>query len=267
MVVTPRFGPCSWRDFHLADLFLQAGRRATEEQLGVAGAGTATINRRIDLKEEQMAPETFTFEDAKRILVERIGVPEEKVVDDPALSFDDLGLDSLALVDIQLAVQQEYGFEIRTRTAKRFRRSARRSSTSTVAWRRPSDGRPHRQRGRDRRSDRLRRERMMDIEDWPSLFSEYAKAEVLEEGGNTVRSGSTHPDPEYDGQVWSWVSERVADPDNRSSKSRRIETGPFEYMSIEWYFEEVEDGTRMRWVQDFSMKPDAPRTTSRPRAT
>jgi acyl carrier protein len=59
-----------------------------------------------------MAPETFTFEDAKRILVDRIGVPEEKVVDDPALSFDELGLDSLALVDVQLAVQQEYGFEI-----------------------------------------------------------------------------------------------------------------------------------------------------------
>jgi aromatase len=102
-------------------------------------------------------------------------------------------------------------------------------------------------------------ERMMDIEDWPSLFSEYAKAEVLEEEGNTVQFRlTTHPDPEYDGQVWSWISERVADPATRSSKSRRIETGPFEYMSIEWYFEEVEGGTKMRWVQDFSMKPDAP---------
>lgn len=59
-----------------------------------------------------MAPDNFTFEDAKRILVERIGVPEEKVVDDPALTFEDLGLDSLALVDIQLAIQQEYGFTI-----------------------------------------------------------------------------------------------------------------------------------------------------------
>jgi NTE family protein len=33
VVVTPRFGPASWRDFHLADLFLAAGRRATEEQM------------------------------------------------------------------------------------------------------------------------------------------------------------------------------------------------------------------------------------------
>ena len=31
--ITPRFGPGSWRDFHLADLFLETGRAATEEQL------------------------------------------------------------------------------------------------------------------------------------------------------------------------------------------------------------------------------------------
>jgi len=33
VVVTPRFGPGEWRDFHLADLFLAAGRQAAEEQL------------------------------------------------------------------------------------------------------------------------------------------------------------------------------------------------------------------------------------------
>jgi hypothetical protein len=33
VVVTPRFGPGSWRDFQLADLFLAAGREATEHQL------------------------------------------------------------------------------------------------------------------------------------------------------------------------------------------------------------------------------------------
>lgn len=102
-------------------------------------------------------------------------------------------------------------------------------------------------------------ERMMDIESWPNLFSEYAKAEVLEEEGNKVKFRlTTHPDPEYDGKVWSWISERDADPGTHTSKSRRIETGPFEYMDIEWYFEEADAGTRMRWVQDFSMKPDAP---------
>lgn len=101
--------------------------------------------------------------------------------------------------------------------------------------------------------------RMMDIESWPTLFSEYANAEVLEQDGNYVKFRlTTHPDPDYEGKVWSWVSERTADPDNFQSKSKRIETGPFEYMSIEWYFEEEGDGTKMRWVQDFSMKPEAP---------
>jgi acyl carrier protein len=56
--------------------------------------------------------ETFTFEDLKRILVDRVGLDADKVVDDPNASFEDMGLDSLAFVEIQLAMQQEYGFNI-----------------------------------------------------------------------------------------------------------------------------------------------------------
>jgi len=102
-------------------------------------------------------------------------------------------------------------------------------------------------------------ERMNDVENWPNLFSEYAKAEVLERDGDTIRFRlTTHPDPEYDGQVWTWVSERTVDPATHSVKAHRIETGPFDHMNIEWYFEPVNGSTRMRWVQEFSMKPSAP---------
>jgi aromatase len=102
-------------------------------------------------------------------------------------------------------------------------------------------------------------ERMNDVESWPNLFSEYAKAEIIERDGNTIKFRlTTHPDPEYDNQVWTWVSERTVDPSSHSVKAHRIETGPFEYMNIEWYFEPVDGGTRMRWVQDFSMKATAP---------
>ena len=59
-----------------------------------------------------MAAREFTFEDAKNILVNRIGVPEDSISGDPGQSFEDLGLDSLAFVEIQLAMQQEYGFQI-----------------------------------------------------------------------------------------------------------------------------------------------------------
>ena len=54
----------------------------------------------------------FTFEDLKNILVNRIGLPENQVINDPNASFEDMGLDSLAFVEIQLAMQQQYGFNI-----------------------------------------------------------------------------------------------------------------------------------------------------------
>jgi aromatase len=101
--------------------------------------------------------------------------------------------------------------------------------------------------------------RMNDLENWTNLFTEYASVEILERDGNTVKFRlTTHPDPEYDGQVWSWTSERTMDPESYTTKSHRIETGPFEYMNIEWYFEPENGGTKMRWVQDFSMKESAP---------
>lgn len=37
VVITPRFGPATWRDFHMADLFMAAGREAVEEQLATLG--------------------------------------------------------------------------------------------------------------------------------------------------------------------------------------------------------------------------------------
>jgi acyl carrier protein len=59
-----------------------------------------------------MAAQQFAFEDLKDILVNRIGLPESQVVNDPNASFEDMGLDSLAFVEIQLAMQQQYGFSI-----------------------------------------------------------------------------------------------------------------------------------------------------------
>ncbi|MBA2462282.1 MAG: SRPBCC family protein [Actinobacteria bacterium] len=104
-------------------------------------------------------------------------------------------------------------------------------------------------------------ERMNDVENWPNLFTEYASAEIIERNGDSIKFRlTTFPDPEYDGQVWSWVSERTVDPATHTVKAHRIETGPFDHMNIEWYFEPTENGTMMRWVQEFSMKPTAPAT-------
>jgi aromatase len=97
-----------------------------------------------------------------------------------------------------------------------------------------------------------------DVETWPSLFSEYAAAEVLERRGDTVRFRLTkHPDE--NGTVWTWVSERTPDRDTWSVRAHRVETGPYEYMRIHWTYRSTPDGgTLMRWVQDFRLRPDAP---------
>ncbi|WP_037679608.1 SRPBCC family protein [Streptomyces griseus] len=96
-----------------------------------------------------------------------------------------------------------------------------------------------------------------DLANWPRLFSEYASVEILEqEGRKTTFRLTMHPDE--NGTVWSWVSEREPDRDTLTVKARRVETGPFSHMDIRWEYEEVAQGTRMIWTQDFAMKPDAP---------
>jgi aromatase len=97
-----------------------------------------------------------------------------------------------------------------------------------------------------------------DIASWTKLFTEYAEATIVGQTENGfLLKLVMHPDGQ--GQVWSWVSERCPDPEARRVKSHRVETGPFRYMNLEWEYEEVPTGTSMRWIQDFEMKPGAPR--------
>lgn len=100
-----------------------------------------------------------------------------------------------------------------------------------------------------------------DLASWPNLFTEYASVEILDhlqhDNRDTYRFRLTmHPDA--NGKVWSWVSERTLDPLVHRVAARRVEPGPFEFMDIEWTYYATPDGTVMRWVQDFRMRPQAP---------
>jgi aromatase len=96
-----------------------------------------------------------------------------------------------------------------------------------------------------------------DIESWPRLFSEYSEATILSQRDGTILFRlALHPDE--NGKVWSWVSARTPDEATRTVRSQRVETGPFKYMWIYWEYLETAGGVRMRWVQDFEMKPQAP---------
>ena len=96
-----------------------------------------------------------------------------------------------------------------------------------------------------------------DVESWTTLFSEYSAAEIIERRGESVRFRlALHPDE--NGKVWDWVSERTPDPVTRTVRSARVETGVFKYMALFWEYTQEAGGVRMRWVQDFEMKPIAP---------
>jgi len=56
--------------------------------------------------------DTFGFEDLKGILTGRIGVDAADIPDDTSTTFESVGLDSLAIMEIQLEVEQRYGFEV-----------------------------------------------------------------------------------------------------------------------------------------------------------
>ena len=96
-----------------------------------------------------------------------------------------------------------------------------------------------------------------DVERWTDLFTEYQSVQVLDRDGDTVRFRLTMF-PDENGAVWSWVSERTSDEARHEVRAHRVETGPFEYMNIFWRYEEQPGGTRMTWIQDFTMRPNAP---------
>ena len=176
---------------------------------------------------------------------------------DPHVTFEDLGVDSLGLLGVFAVVEQRYRIQIHAdiEDCKTFADleaivrqaagpdagSSAHTECSTVI-NAPMD---------------LVWDMTNDVESWPHLFSEYAAAEIIARDGNTVRFRLTmHPDD--NGKVWSWVSERVMDPQAHTVHAYRVETGPFEFMDIDWTYRETGSGVEMRWVQEFHMKPDAP---------
>jgi aromatase len=177
----------------------------------------------------------------------------DRQVDDTALSFTDLGIDSLGVLGVVAELQRNHGappdadlgadrspHELFALLPARPDTPGHTDNEITIAA--PLD---------------LVWSITNDVEGWPRLFSEYASVEVLERDGDRVVFRLTmHPDAH--GVAWSWVSERIADPVTRTVTARRLETGPFEHMHIRWTYHETREGVRMRWVQDFAMKPNAP---------
>ncbi|MBA7517483.1 Acyl carrier protein [subsurface metagenome] len=60
------------------------------------------------------------MERIKKIIVDRLGVDESKITEDSSF-FDDLGTDSLDIVDLIMAFEEEFGIEIPDADAEKIK--------------------------------------------------------------------------------------------------------------------------------------------------
>lgn len=199
-----------------------------------------------------VAPDRQLASEITDILVTHCGLDAEAAARTPAASLEELGMDSLALLELSAVVADRWQVKIPEQ--------ANQLSIAGVAdlVARKADPSGHTENAVDIAAPLpLVWDVTNDVAGWPDLFTEYAAADILHRDGDTVRFRLTmHPDE--NGVAWSWVSERTADPATRQVHAHRVETGPFAYMRIHWRYEEIPAGTRMTWVQDFAMKPEAP---------
>jgi aromatase len=207
----------------------------------------------------------FTITDLERMLAsgaeskpDRRSAFDRHVLD---TEFSEIGYDSLALLELAGRVQREYGVPMPDDAHTQM--TTPRQAIDFINSRLADTGVSGRSTGHTDNSIlidapiELVWEMTNDVESWPRLFSEYAAVEIIQRRGDTVIFRLVmHPDE--DGQVWTWVSERTTDPITRTVRARRVETGPFEHLDIFWQYTQESGGVRMRWVQDFHMKPAAP---------
>jgi acyl carrier protein len=78
------------------------------------------MNATTTSKEDGMSAVPFGFPELKRILVDRVGLPETAIPEDTATTFGELGLDSLARVEVVLAIQQDHDIPVPDDAAQLF---------------------------------------------------------------------------------------------------------------------------------------------------
>ena len=54
----------------------------------------------------------LTIEDLMKVLVTKAGLPRDRVSTDPFITFTDMGLDSLAYLQLQAEIADTYGIEL-----------------------------------------------------------------------------------------------------------------------------------------------------------
>ncbi|GAA3751267.1 hypothetical protein GCM10022225_39580 [Plantactinospora mayteni] len=216
--------------------------------------------------QREPAPSPVTAAEITAILVRHCGLDAAAAAAAPSASLEELGMDSLALLELQAVVADRY----RVQLPEEAGRLSIAEVAEVVAHQYEPQVAPAAGTGRPGHTEnsvliaapsQLVWDLTNDVAGWTGLFTEYQSVEIIERRGDTVRFRLTMY-PDENGVTWSWVSERTPDPARREVHAHRVETGPFEYMRIHWRYAEAPGGTRMTWTQDFEMRPTAPVSTA-----
>ncbi|GIG91286.1 SRPBCC family protein [Plantactinospora endophytica] len=217
--------------------------------------------------QREPAASPVTAAEITAILVRHCGLAADAAAAAPNASLEELGMDSLALLELQAVVADRYRVQLPEEAGRlsipEVAEVVAHQCEEPASLAPAATGRP----GHTENSvlivapPQLVWDLTNDVAGWTGLFTEYQSVEIIERSGDTVRFRLTMY-PDENGVTWSWVSERTADPVRREVHAHRVETGPFEYMRIHWRYAEVPGGTRMTWTQDFEMRPTAPVTTA-----
>lgn len=91
-----------------------------------------------------------------------------------------------------------------------------------------------------------------DIARWSEIFHEYHGAKVISEERDGRWTEIVFELTNAEGH--SWRSWRILDHRELVAiAERRSPLYPFAYMHLHWSYEQVAEGTRMTWVQDFEL--------------
>ena len=80
--------------------------------------------------------------------------------------------------------------------------------------------------------------------------------DASDDGRRIVFQVTTPPD--RDGRTWTYSVDRCMYPDRHLVYSRRFDNPAFAYSVAWWIYSEVDEGTRVRCVQDFEVSAGAP---------
>ena len=100
-----------------------------------------------------------------------------------------------------------------------------------------------------------------NVENWPRLFSNYSKVDVLDKSKNYVKFRLYYR--ENDGSIVSWISERTweaTDKEIRVTAKRLDPVLPYKYMNLIWEYRHLgKNETKMIWKQEFEISDLLPK--------